>query len=129
MDLVTILLMVIGVLVIATGLFTWQLHKKGVPTAALPGQVALKAEDVVDSFEEKVVALLQKHNVAMSLKPASLKDAYFDRDDFMQDVGRLTAASQQMVRLDGATVRNGNSPSLDYYLQANGNITHSAPIK
>ena len=123
-DPTTILLVVILLAVGIVGGFVYHLHQAGVPKAQLLPQAALKGGDVLDAVQERVTAALAAWATA---HPATLKAQYFDRDDFMQDIGRLPVAYVQGVRLDGAVVRGGDPPGVDYYLQPNGNVTTSAP--
>jgi len=56
--------------------------------------------------------------------PASMSAAYFDRDDMLMAVGRLSPTSfKQAIALDGAIIRNGDMPPLAYVTAANGNVS------
>lgn len=107
------------VAVVAAGVFAYKLHRAGVSNQALPGQVGLKAATMADDIEERLMAALAKWAAA---HPATLNAQYFDRDDLMANIGRLPASFTQAIRLDGAVIRNGDSPGVDYKTMPNGNI-------
>lgn len=126
MDLVTILMVVVGILVIVVVVFGWELHKKGVATQAIPQQVGLKAADIVDTIRDTVLKELQRHKL-LTASSIALQDMYFDVDDFLMDLGRLPPTFTKTVLLDGAIKRNGSGETVEYFTQANGNVTKTRP--
>lgn len=118
---------VLILIVVVLCVLVWRLHAKGVPNAQLVGQARLQIDDIIDDIDERVVAALKR--MAEKAPPPSLKDAYYDKENFDRDVGRVLEAGDhgKMVRLDGAVKIDGDSPAIEYYTQANGNITKTAP--
>ena len=119
-DVNTILIFVLLAAVVVIAVFVWRLHQKGVPNAQLAPQTMLKAGGIADLVQESVIAAMHKFAEA---NPASMSAAYFDRDDFMQQIGRLPATFKQGITLDGAVVRNGDVPPMAYITAANGNVS------
>lgn len=114
-----VLLAAVVVFAAMAGLFAWKLHRAGVPNDQLGRQVALKGGNLLDAVEERMAAALKAW---ADSHQATMNAAYFDRDDFMQQIGRLPPSYTQAIRLDAAVVRNGASPGVDYATQTNGNI-------
>lgn len=125
-DLSSILSLISLAAIAILAVFVWRLHKAGVPNAQLAGQTALKVVDGADHLRDSVLAALHDWT-AKQQASATLRASYFDAPDFYGDVGRLPASYPQAVRLDGAIVRNGDGPGLDYFLAPNGNVTSKAP--
>lgn len=127
-----ILIAALVLIVVAVGLFAYSLHKKGVPNSAIPQQVALRASDMIDTTEEELVAFAKKH--IMALKGASMKDAYWDRDDFMRDVGRVEQNPEyaNSIFLDEQPILGRGATRVNYYTQkggpTDGNITLNKPV-
>lgn len=115
-----ILTLILLAAVVVIAVFVWKLHQQGVPNNQLARQTQLKGADLLDQMQERMTAAL--HDWAEA-HPASMGSAYFDRDDFMQQIGRLPATHKQAISLDGAIVRNGDLPPLAYVTQANGNVS------
>ena len=119
-DINTILIFVLLAAVVVIAVFVYRLHTKGTPTNLLLPQTLLKAGGIADTIEEKMFAALRKWSEA---NPATLRDVYFDAQDFYADLGRLPTTFTNAVTLDGAIKRNGNAPPAAYLTQANGNVS------
>ena len=113
----------IGIAVLAA--FVWRLHVKGVPSAELLPQTVLKVEGQADQLRDAVLSALHDWTTRQQ-SAAVLRACYFDAADFYGDVGRLPPGYPQAIRLDGAIVRNGDGPGVDYTLVANGNVLAKA---
>ena len=119
-DINTILIFVLLAAVVVIAVFVYRLHTKGTPTNLLLPQTLLKAGGIADLVQESVIAAMHKFAEA---NPASLRDTYFDAQDFYADLGRLPMTFTNAVTLDGAIKRNGNAPPAAYLTQANGNVS------
>lgn len=120
---------VVAVLLIG-GYFAYRAHKKGTPNSQLPAQVLLQADDAARALEAHFLIWAQKHNFLQGVKFPGLKSSYWDRDDFMQDVGVLKQDPTNIstVNLDDAPVKSGTDPvEISYYTQPNNNITKDKP--
>src|SRR5512141_748203 len=130
-DFTWVFIILVLVLVLVVGAFALALHFKGVPKAEIPKQVALKATNVLDTTEEELISFAKRHILAM--KGATLQDAYWDRDDFMKDLGRVALNPEftQPVVLDGQPVKPGTGEPINYYTQTaegtKGNISLKNP--
>lgn len=124
MDLVDIILSVGALVAVAAfGLAYW-LHRRGVAKADLVPQGVLKVATVADALQDRIVAVVHAE-MAKLAERATLRSAYFDKDDFLQDVGRLPANYVQAITLNGDLVRNGDLPAAGYVLQPNGNVVRA----
>lgn len=110
------------VAVIAAAAFAWKLHRAGVSNQALPGQVALRSADFADELRDRIVKIMAEEAAKLAAA-ATLKNAYFDAQDFVADVGRLPPSYARAVTLDGKLVRNGDLPADTYATEAGtGNV-------
>jgi len=120
----------VGVIV----LWIVQLKQKGTPNDQIAGQVKLRAADMFDDGRDSFVKWAKETTAALATKTAqapaaSLKDAYYDKENFDRDIGRVMAGGYhgQLVKLDGKVAIDGDTPAIDYYTHANGNVTTQAP--
>lgn len=124
-EMTTVLLIVGGLLIVAFGGYAWYLHTKGVPRERMPTQFRMKVGDDLDELKDNTISAVRRF--AVRLPQASLKDGYFDTDNFNQDIGRLPDTFESMVTLtrDGVNkiIRDGKLPAIEYVLDANsGNV-------
>lgn len=112
--------------------FAWNLHRKGVANDQLAAQVGLKAGDVFDAGRDRVVTWLHEELAKLAAK-ATLKDRYFDVDDFLADIGRLPVSYEPTITLTTtdsveSMKRPGSNQVMRYYVQpGSGNVTTSRP--
>jgi hypothetical protein len=111
-----------------------QLKQKGTPNDQIPGQLKLRAADLFDDGRDSFVQWAKEATAALAAKTAStpgaiLKDAYYDKENFDRDIGRVMAGGYQgqLVKLDGKVAIDGDTPAIDYYTHTNGNVTTQAP--
>jgi len=114
-----VVLVVLVLAMVVIGVFVWRLHQQGVPNNQLSSQTALKALGVADMVEERMVEALRKW---ADSHPATLRESYFDAQDFYSDLGRLGTSYSRAVTLDSAIKRNGDQPAAAYQSQQNGNV-------
>lgn len=116
----TVLIIGIAIVAAAAVAYVAYARKKGATTA---DQIRLKVADDADAFRDRVVRALKEYADA---HPPTLKDHYFDADDFLMDVGRLPDAFPSAVTLNDAVKRNGSQPALKYITAENGNVNKAS---
>jgi len=116
-------------LVAAAGAFMWNLHKKGTANAQLVPQTMIKAGNIAHAAEDDFLLWAKKHNFLQATPFPGMMPVYWDRDDFMKDLGVMAQdrTNTTMVLLDGDPVKPGTGEVQSYYLLANGNVSKSRP--
>lgn len=127
LEISTLVFLAIATVVVVGGIYYANVRRKskGPVTAQ---QIRLKIEDDADALREKITEGIRAWAAAQP--EPTLKDHYFDSDDFLMDVGRLPATFPSAVTLDGAVKRNGSNPAQAFTKdEATGNVRRSTPIK